>query len=537
MEVNPGFVCKNVYKEKLIAALNRIVLSTFKGQCGDVKLTVIESDPRETVDYNFMIPADLYRKWKTSFQPVCPDDAEIKECLDELLTMTKSWDIPFADVNVESDTIYFKVDCNALTSTLLYWYASETCSSVFRTKFKSSDELKSVLIFCYLSNSPSLIRTLVIASLLHQKNAKLVQLCKSPLQSNVNAIIGKLRLSLQFEPQVESVEEVMQTLKSCEYYFTASEGTDYQYYILFHNKLLTKFGIKSKDLLNTKLVLTPYILSCIANIEQAITTTDMYCYRICHIGPQDLSRTSHQLCILLLLYLDLKSSNHILIAKKMLDESLRMFHGPVEGNVQPCDILETYTSCISKSFYSKYGESRRWRSLEEKLSSSVLKLDLLSVSLSSLVKRRLLSDGGSSSSKFIMYNYSRISTLLKNHASDVAKGFYPPLPNIRVVDLSLLKADCELTLLGEVWRFGDLRQLWFDELELDLKKWKPNLLVSYINRLCRSFSTYYNRHHILGSNLPHLLPLMHARLYLIKTIQKLLLEFFDIFRIIPLDEM
>ncbi|XP_059175877.1 DALR anticodon-binding domain-containing protein 3-like isoform X3 [Physella acuta] len=130
---------------------------------------------------------------------------------------------------------------------------------------------------------------------------------------------------------------------------------------------------------------------------------------------------------------------------------------------------------------------------------------------------------------FIMYNTARLATLMEHFNQGVSTGMYPPLPSVDNVDFSLLREeeDWELVYLF-LAAFPDVVRQAVEVVfptggrcSAKVHTHKiTNFLVSFSTRL----SAHYSRYHVLASGEPHLLPLMYARLYLMKSAHQLLVN-------------
>lgn len=75
-------------------------------------------------------------------------------------------------------------------------------------------------------------------------------------------------------------------------------------------------------------------------------------------------------------------------------------------------------------------------------------------------------------------------------------------------------------------------------------KFNPSMLrklifqmVDFLHRISTLASSFYSRHHVLCQNLPHLLPVMYARIYLIKAILCAMQKLFDALNVTPIQNM
>ncbi|KAL5240793.1 hypothetical protein ACI65C_008203 [Semiaphis heraclei] len=117
---------------------------------------------------------------------------------------------------------------------------------------------------------------------------------------------------------------------------------------------------------------------------------------------------------------------------------------------------------------------------------------------------------------FIMYNYSRLCQVWKAYEKGVIENYYESLPDIGAINFGLLTSKEEwILILNHISMYP-----------LVIQQSVKNLLSASVDvhRLCKflmemssAVSLFYHRHHILSDPISSLLPLMHARLYLVKS--------------------
>ncbi|XP_042239036.1 uncharacterized protein LOC121877368 isoform X1 [Homarus americanus] len=167
---------------------------------------------------------------------------------------------------------------------------------------------------------------------------------------------------------------------------------------------------------------------------------------------------------------------------------------------------------VSTPEWSKFLEEQAWRCMT---------LQLLSVNHTNFVKIEV--DGHTQNTKewaFILYNYARLSMIFESFEEYVKKEFVSPLPPTDEVDFSLLRHDEEWIL---VWMYILRWPEIVEEVALSIvngcRKLKTASVTRFLHSLAHRFSAYYSRYHVLVSEpLPHLVPLMYARLYLFKAV-------------------
>lgn len=130
---------------------------------------------------------------------------------------------------------------------------------------------------------------------------------------------------------------------------------------------------------------------------------------------------------------------------------------------------------------------------------------------------------------FILYNSARLENLLNSFNEKVLENYYPELVPSSQIDLSLLTEKREEELLKHLLLLPDIIEKSLSEItngQIAL-----HALYKYLVAFVNTFSAYYSRKKILIENRPHLIPTLHAKIYLLKAIQRalnLVLEIFDI---------
>ncbi|XP_071447092.1 DALR anticodon-binding domain-containing protein 3 isoform X2 [Hetaerina americana] len=182
-----------------------------------------------------------------------------------------------------------------------------------------------------------------------------------------------------------------------------------------------------------------------------------------------------------------------------------------------------------------------WEKFIAALSDAAVTVDLLStkpsqpISLDLQDKFTLSREKSSKGATFLLYNYARLISILRQFEEKVREGVYPPLAPIESADFSLLSSEEEWALLYcYVMPFPSLlAQL----VRPDLPTFNVHVLIQFMQDLCKCLSAYYSRVHILTEPRKHLLPLMYSRLHLISGIKILMQSIFALFNIIPVSQM
>jgi len=531
------FWYKDAYMNRLTNCLNDTLLQCFDESIGKEKLVVTEcNQTQDNVKHNYqlMVPVTLFKKWLSLVSGESNVNEKIKDGLEKLKEFSTSWKIRLCRIDMTYSTIMFGIDKKSLADTLMKHYCSDASVNEVKNLCLLSDSSRKIVVICYL-NDTSAARTLLLTSLMFEKCCTYLQISKQGLRVDIPSLLHTLNFDFHFTNTTFDAGTIIDIFAKSQYF-------QYENEILFFEKSCVEQFVKSqssyKCVLKTKLQLNSSILNWIYDMENTLLTLEaensLTNAKVYHIGTQDSALLAKQLSLCFLVYLDQCNKRLLSAARRLLLDKTEIFHGPIKTTWTAVEVLGSYRRSLSDSFALKYGKSASWTSLVDALAPSVLKLDLLSASLSSSISEEFC-NGTNSSANFVMYNYCRLSTLLDNYTEKVETGYYPFLPKIEDVDFSLLQEENELRLLHHIWKFGDIQVPRSNNPHHQMLK--PHLIVAYIKQLCRIFSTFYNRYHVLGSNLTHLLPLMHARIYLVKAVQHILKQVFALFKIVPLEHM
>ncbi|XP_019623120.1 PREDICTED: DALR anticodon-binding domain-containing protein 3-like [Branchiostoma belcheri] len=195
----------------------------------------------------------------------------------------------------------------------------------------------------------------------------------------------------------------------------------------------------------------------------------------------------------------------------------------------------------------KYGdtvEGPGWDSTITAMTAAAIKFELLFTSCQNIAKLDLSikeSGEGPQDNKggaFILYNCARLATLFKHYQEDVQAGVYPDLPDISSVDFSLLKEEEEWELLFNfLLPYPDLVQGTVGDISNTRAKILTHQVCSFLIALSRDLSSYYRRVRVLLEPRVHLLPVMFARLHLLKGVQQVMHNGLSLLGIQPLAQM
>lgn len=133
---------------------------------------------------------------------------------------------------------------------------------------------------------------------------------------------------------------------------------------------------------------------------------------------------------------------------------------------------------------------------------------------------------------FVLYNYARLNTILHHFEKKQNEKIYPPLPPLGDLHKLLVEEEEWRLMFNFILSWPDVVRNSFHEQHP-----KIHLLYSFLSSLALSFSVYYHRHRVLTEPLPHLLPLVFARIHLLKTVETIFINAFRVLNIKPLPFM
>ncbi|EDW65380.1 DALR anticodon-binding domain-containing protein 3 [Drosophila virilis] len=177
-----------------------------------------------------------------------------------------------------------------------------------------------------------------------------------------------------------------------------------------------------------------------------------------------------------------------------------------------------------------------FESLMQRLGHAAVIVDLFEVrhgSGATVVRNGL---GSSKGANYILYNSARLETLLRTFAAQVDAGVYEPLPPLEKIDLSVLEDELDWQLIyGYLLTFPELVESTL--VQLDQGLCAVHLLVRYIVDLASLFSRYYRNKQILVQQRSNLMPVLYARIYLVKAVREVLNAALALLGIQPVDYM
>ncbi|XP_026752969.2 DALR anticodon-binding domain-containing protein 3 [Galleria mellonella] len=191
----------------------------------------------------------------------------------------------------------------------------------------------------------------------------------------------------------------------------------------------------------------------------------------------------------------------------------------------------------------KYGvrvsTDTKWKEFISHLGESAVVFELLQIKPNSAVKINFdcSSTGSSKGAAFILYNCARLETILRTYNDKVIEGSYPALPKYEDVDLSLLTQEDEWCLIfNYILGFPSLIANCVEINEKNCE-FRPHLICNFLCSMVRVFSQYYRRVRILTEPRKHMLPVMFARIYMLKTINDTLKTCLHILNIKSVSQM
>ncbi|XP_063362533.1 DALR anticodon-binding domain-containing protein 3 [Cydia amplana] len=176
----------------------------------------------------------------------------------------------------------------------------------------------------------------------------------------------------------------------------------------------------------------------------------------------------------------------------------------------------------------KYGvrvsTDSKWREFIANLGESAAIFELLQTKPSSAVKINFdcSSTGSSKGAAFILYNCARLETIVRTFSEKVDNGTYPPVSNFEHTDFSLLTQEDEWSLIFNfVMGLPSLINNSMDVGDTTCE-FRPHQICSFLCSMVRVFSQYYRRVRILTEPRKHLLPVLYARIHMLKILNETL---------------
>nr|XP_017107437.2 DALR anticodon-binding domain-containing protein 3 [Drosophila bipectinata] len=172
--------------------------------------------------------------------------------------------------------------------------------------------------------------------------------------------------------------------------------------------------------------------------------------------------------------------------------------------------------------------------LMRRLGEAAVIVDLFSVRHASAACVVRSGMGSSKGASYILYNSARIETLLRSFDSQVKAGIYDPLPPLEMIDLSILEDEMDWQLIFAcLLNFPEVLESTIDQLEHGLVG--VHLLIRYLENLATVFSRYYRQKKVLVQKRDQLVPILYARITLVKAVRVVMNQALSVLGIKPVD--
>jgi arginyl-tRNA synthetase len=134
-------------------------------------------------------------------------------------------------------------------------------------------------------------------------------------------------------------------------------------------------------------------------------------------------------------------------------------------------------------------------------------------------------------SSFVLYNNARMRRLLAAFEQRVLAGAYPGLPAAKTIQFELLAEPEEWQLMFNYLLVAD------DVISECAASLSLHKLVQLVCGLASTYSRYYNRVKTLKDPLPGLVPLVHARVFLVREVNRVCERLLRLLGCQPLENM
>uniref|UniRef100_T1IZ72 DALR anticodon binding domain-containing protein n=1 Tax=Strigamia maritima TaxID=126957 RepID=T1IZ72_STRMM len=139
------------------------------------------------------------------------------------------------------------------------------------------------------------------------------------------------------------------------------------------------------------------------------------------------------------------------------------------------------------------------------------------------------------SGSFVMYNYARLASIIHKFDDLVQSHQYPPMAEINEVQFSLLRREEEWLLIRDYLMYFPYV---VNEVICEIGGHPPvHKFQHFLLSLSHRISTYYSKVRILMDPSNHLIPLIFARISLLKAVLQIMTNCFLIMDIIPITKM
>ena len=156
------------------------------------------------------------------------------------------------------------------------------------------------------------------------------------------------------------------------------------------------------------------------------------------------------------------------------------------------------------------------------LTEASIRFSLLGTDITKPVKVQI----NNQSASFVLYNLARMNQLVRTFEAGVFRGDYPGLPSdVNDINLDLLSEPEEWELMFNfVLVYPDVLRECAQSLSL-------HKLVSLLCNFASIFSRYFSRVKVLKDPLPHLIPSVHAKVFLVKHLTDITIKLLRILNI------
>jgi len=561
-EESISLCCKQRFILHLTELLKEVIREEFPGcDLPIITFSIFKHKQRKYI-HTVILPSSIFGRLQGLLKQQGFEDVTVRlqHCLQHVQNATSTWIIPVLSVKLLNSSVYVQ-PCSSLLSKVLL--SSLVKHLVPQNKASDVTSHTSQIIVCFFSDTVSAFRTAALARQIHlmlyqgSKDITCFHLSQNRCFEDVGQICVNFGVPIEneanFASGVLSEAGLVQELREVVLIEADHSGNGFQ--CLFEGCKVNYctsilFQTLYKSVAKTVLKLQEGSLKCLAKMHAHFMECcmDGRALDVFFVACQSETVFVKQIKMLLILLCH-KSPRYCedavdkcgvcnLLDKKFM--SREILHGPAildgDKKMSLLAVKEKYAINIHSSFESKYGENSAWTPLVSIITSSVIKLDLLSASIASAAHLHFENNKFT----FVLYNYSRVASLLSKFEENVKSGVYPALPDADGIDFSLLRAVEEMQLIDHLWLLekvlGDYKSYYNQSISKPLQL-RTFSVTSYLQQLCKMFSKFYSRHRILGNSLPHLFPTMHARLYLVKAVKCTLHLIFDILNISCLEQM
>ncbi|VVC32133.1 Aminoacyl-tRNA synthetase, class Ia, anticodon-binding,DALR anticodon binding [Cinara cedri] len=215
--------------------------------------------------------------------------------------------------------------------------------------------------------------------------------------------------------------------------------------------------------------------------------------------------------------------------------NLLLLCGNVACNMTAKEYKQQKKDAISKMSANRIGSNDYPTDIISKLCHTSIVYELLSVRHNKVVNIEF-NKSNKDNGIFIMYNYSRLYQVWTAYEKGVIENRYASLPNFDSINFGLLNSEEEwILILNHLSAYPSVIQESVKYLlsgSVDVHR-----LCKFLLDMSSAVSLFYHRKHILTDPISNLLPLMYARLYLVKTSIQVYENIFQLLGICAVYEM